>query len=106
MRTVPVNQSAGPFPEGCVPILLMSMVSVFVREFVFCERAAGVEPVEKGNHGDLARGSQETAAGKDHDAASFSVHALAARARCRVRHSPGEVSSQRWKARKKEFASS
>jgi hypothetical protein len=24
IRTVPVNQSAGPLPEGCVPILLIS----------------------------------------------------------------------------------
>src|SRR4051794_33876630 len=26
MRTVPVNQSAGPFPEGCEPARLMSML--------------------------------------------------------------------------------
>jgi hypothetical protein len=27
MRTVPVNQSAGPFAEGCVPALLISILS-------------------------------------------------------------------------------
>ena len=27
MRTVPVNQSAGPLPDGCEPLLLMSMYS-------------------------------------------------------------------------------
>ncbi len=29
MRTVPVNHSAGPLPEGCEPILLMSILKFF-----------------------------------------------------------------------------
>src|SRR5277367_5994776 len=29
MRTVPVNQSAGPLLEGCEPILLISILSFF-----------------------------------------------------------------------------
>src|SRR3954471_5394009 len=29
IRTVPVNHSAGPFPDGCEPIRLMSMISPY-----------------------------------------------------------------------------
>src|SRR5205807_6572071 len=32
MRTVPVNQSAGPLLDGCEPILLISMSVTFVKE--------------------------------------------------------------------------
>lgn len=32
MRTVPVNHSAGPLPEGCEPFRLMSIFGFFLEE--------------------------------------------------------------------------
>jgi hypothetical protein len=34
MRTVPVNQSAGPLPEGCVPLRLISIINLFASFFL------------------------------------------------------------------------
>jgi len=34
MRTVPVNQSSGPFAEGCVPALFISMLLIFVVYYI------------------------------------------------------------------------
>src|SRR6266403_2084168 len=40
MRTVPVNQSAGPLPDGCEPFLLISIWNSFYRvnDVVACAR--------------------------------------------------------------------
>jgi len=40
IRTAPVNQSAGPFAEGCAPVLVISMANcfLFVQNFYFLKK--------------------------------------------------------------------
>jgi hypothetical protein len=43
MRTVPVNQSAGPLLDGCEPLLLISILSPFF-ELKRCRVVRGESP--------------------------------------------------------------
>ena len=40
MRTVPVNYSAGPLPDGCAPLRLISIVGLLLLVRVFCHRVS------------------------------------------------------------------
>src|SRR5215208_1898226 len=46
IRTVPVNQSPGPFPEGCEPLLLISIVGLLGFLSLVLRRAQELRPVE------------------------------------------------------------
>ena len=98
----------------------------FTCQFLETLDAARAEHNGCALHGEKPGGclAQSAARSRDHDDFSFDVvvHNLdsylrvcikiqfpntpTSALRCRVRHSPGDVPSQRWKARKKELASS
>jgi hypothetical protein len=54
MRTVPVNQSVGPLPEGCEPFLFISIVELlYLIGFLFGH------PIARGSLEFLARGPEQ-----------------------------------------------